>query len=85
MTQLSLIQRDWVNDSIPVVVSKLQGREWSTDDLHDLLPTPEEVNWFGLLIAKMVKRNMIQRVDSKPSRRVEANGRWIGVYVVSEL
>ncbi len=79
-TQLSLLDRAWCQQSAPVVLSAMRGKRWSADDLHGLLPEPEEKNLFGVLVAKLRCSGQIKRVGSEPSKRPEANGRHVGIY-----
>jgi hypothetical protein len=80
-TQLNLLQRDWVNDSIPVVVDFARSvPQFTSDDLHGLLPEPTEKNWFGVMLAVLKNTGRIQRVGYQPSERPEANGRPIAVW-----
>lgn len=74
-TQLSLLQRDWVNDAIPVVLEQARdGRPFTADKFHAFLPVPEHNNWFGVLIAAMKNRGLIEKVGYVPSTRKERNG-----------
>lgn len=79
-TQLSLLDRDWCSVNAPVVLAAMRGRTFCADDLHGVLPEPENLNLFGVLVAKLSSAKQIKRIGSKPSERKEANGRWVGIY-----
>lgn len=81
--QLSLLDRDWCSVNAPVVLAAMRGREFTADDLHSVLPEPENPNLFGVLVAKLSSAKQIKRIGSKPSERKEANGRWIGIYTLN--
>jgi hypothetical protein len=78
MTQLNLLDREWVNDSIPVVMTTMKGREFCADDLHSMLGEPENVNLYGILFAKL--RPMLFHVGYKKSERPERNGGLVRVW-----
>jgi hypothetical protein len=80
MTQLSLFQRTWLDDAESVVLERLRQREFSSDDVHDVVPAPDVNNWMGVLFARLRCKGLVERVGSAKSRRDEANGRWVGTY-----
>ena len=79
MIQLELadLKRDWVEESAARFPALSLPAVWSADDLHGLLPQPQERNWFGVLLASLKNRALIEKVGYKPSTRPEANGRGI--------
>lgn len=80
-TQLSLLDREWISTYAPVVLATMRG-QWTTDDLHAILPEPEQKNWLGALIATLRNQGLIEKVGYRPSKRPEANGRAICVWRV---
>lgn len=78
--QLSLLDRQWVTDNTPLALSAMAGRDWSSDDLHEVLPRPDNINLWGVIMARLSCQGDIVRVGSVKSRRKEANGRYIGLY-----
>lgn len=81
--QLSLLDREWCSINAPVVLNRFRGSRFCADDLHGVLPAPENLNLFGVLMAKLSCAKQIKRVGSQPSQREAANGRWVGVYEVA--
>lgn len=77
------LKRKWIDEAALKVAElaeagKLPEPDWSSDDLHTLLTKqPEQLNWWGCLMAKLKNEGKIIRTGSKPSSRPEANGRWI--------
>ena len=82
--QLSLLDRDWATIHAPEVVSCMRGRTFTADDLHAILPEPQERNWYGVLLARMKCLGMVERVGYTPSLRPQANGRVVGLWRVSD-
>lgn len=81
--QLSLLDRDWVNEFAPVILEAMRGREsFSSDDVHAVIVEPENRNYIGVAIAKLANEGKIRRIGSVKSKRSEANSRWVGQYVV---
>ena len=78
--QLSLLKREWADSAEPVILEKMRGTIFTTDDLHSLLPTPDHPNWFGILMASLKNKGLVERVGYQPSRRPESNGRAIAVW-----
>lgn len=79
--ELGTMKRDWVEDAAAQLVALLPGLgEFTFDDLHPILPKPENENWFGVLAAKLRNHGLIRRVGAVASRRPEANGRLISVW-----
>jgi hypothetical protein len=78
-TQLDLLKLDWCELCEPVV---LAGHfiTFTSDDLHPILPTPQHCNWFGVLMARMKNKGLVERIGYQPSRRPEANGRPIAIW-----
>lgn len=81
-TQLSLLDRDWIEHSIPEVLRLMAGRTFCADDLHGILPPPEQRNWYGALMAKLRNQGLIEKVGYQPSARRAANGRVLALWVV---
>lgn len=87
MTQLALdlsrIKRTWLDAAAPVVLDQMRGKQFCADDVHGIVPEPDNVNLFGVLMASLSSRGLITRVGSKPSQRKERNGAYVGIYEVS--
>lgn len=83
--QLDLLERDWIYDSSVLALEAMTGKEYFTsDDLHECIPAPSNLNWWGALIASMRSKGMIHRVGYGPSKRPEANGRVVALWRVKE-
>lgn len=80
--QLSLLDRDWCSLNQPLVLQAMAGKSFTADDLHSIVPEPDNPNLFGVLVAKLSSAGLIRRIGSQPSKRAAANGRWVGVYEV---
>lgn len=80
-TQLDFLQRDWCELCEPVVLGA-SFVSFTSDDLHPILPTPQHHNWFGVLMARMKNKGLVERIGYQPSKRVEANGRPIAIWRV---
>lgn len=79
--ELATLKRDWVEESATQLALLLpQLGDFSTDELHPVLPKPDHNNWYGVLMAKLKNEGLIERVNAKPSNRPEANGRLISVW-----
>ncbi len=78
--ELADLKRDWVEESTTRFPALALPAVWSTDDLHGLLPRPQEQNWFGVLMAALRNRGLIVKAGYKPSTRPEANGRVIALW-----
>lgn len=76
--QLDLLKRDWC-EQMEIIVSGIRG-EFTSDDLHPLLEKPEHQNWFGVLLARMKNKGLIQRLGYRASKRPERNGAVIAVW-----
>lgn len=81
-TQLSLLDRDWVSQNIPVLIQSLAGREFTTDDAHRVFSEPENRNLVGVMFAKLRCQGRIKRIGYRASARPEANGRVVAVWRV---
>ena len=82
-TQLDLLDREWCDRMAPVVLEKMRGREFTSDDLHGILEPPATVNLFGVLVAKL--RPHLERVGYRPSARAERNGGVLRVWRIKTL
>ena len=81
--ELSELQRDWVADAAMAFPGFFtRSQRFTTDDLHPLLPKPENHNWFGVLMAKLKNQGRIKRVSAVASTRPEANGRLLSLWEV---
>lgn len=78
--ELAELKRDWVQESSASFAALTLPAVWSADDLHGLLPEPQERNWFGVLMAALKNRGLIEKAGYKPSTRPEANGRVIALW-----
>lgn len=81
-TQLSLFDRDWINIYAPLVISAMAGREFTCDDVHEILPAPDQLNHYGALLARLRNQGLIEKIGYRPSNRSEANGRVLAVWRV---
>lgn len=80
---LTDLKREWIADSAPVVVEAMRGRgEFTTDDVHGLVPEPSEPNWTGALMALLRNTGQIERAGYRQSQRPSANGRVVAVWRV---
>ena len=82
-TQLNLLQRDWC-EQMEEHVKIIFGR-WNTftsDDLHKSIEEPHHHNWYGVLMARMKNKGLVERVGYQPSKRPEANGRPIAIWKI---
>lgn len=82
MTQLSLLDREWVRLHEGAVLEKMRSwPEWTADDLHRVIPDgPSDCNWWGCLLASLKARGKIRRVGYRPSARPERNGEVVAVW-----
>ena len=79
--ELTTLKRSWIEEAIPVVLAHAKQVSFFTaDDLHNILPTPAQRNWFGVLLAKMKNEGRIDRIGYRASTRWEANGRVVSVW-----
>lgn len=81
-TQLDLIDSDWCARMEPVVLARLKGREFTSDDLHGIVEPPANPNLFGVLMAKL--RPHLERVGFRASSRPERNGGVVRVWRIKE-
>jgi hypothetical protein len=79
-TQLDLLERDWVERMKPVVLAKMRGREFTSDDCHAVVEPPSNPNLYGVLFASI--RKHLERVGYRPSTRPERNGGVVRVWVI---
>lgn len=79
-TQLSLLDREWVHEAIPSVLAAIGPGAFTSDDLHGVVPEPDQRNYWGILFSVLHKQGYIERIGSRPSSRPEANGRWVAVW-----
>jgi hypothetical protein len=79
-TQLDLLDREWCRRMTPVVLGKMHGREFTSDDLHAVVEPPDNKNLFGVLVAKMRCAGLIQSVGFKASDRPERNGGVVRIW-----
>ncbi len=82
--QLDLLQRDWCERMEGIVLLTMRGRTFTSDDLHGVLDTPEHPNWWGVLLARMKNKGLVQRIGYQPSTRKAANGRPIALWGMLE-
>ena len=80
--ELATLKRDWIEAVLPEVRGIIASLdEFTSDDLHERSGTkPEHVNWWGVLLAKLKNEGWIERINARPSRRPEANGRLVSVW-----
>lgn len=80
--QLDLLQRDWCDNAEPIVAERMRGHQFTSDELHEIFIAPENGNWWGVLMARMKNKGMVERIGYQPSRRPEANGRPIAIWKI---
>ena len=79
--ELSVLQRDWIEDAIPVVLDHVRGlTSFTSDDLHPILPPAPHLQWYGILVAKLRNQGYLEKLGYRPSKRPECNGRPIVVW-----
>ena len=79
--ELSSVKRDWIEEATETFLAFRHSlRDFTTDDIRPLLPEPENVNWVGILMAKLKNKGLVRRVSARPSERPEANGRLVSVW-----
>lgn len=79
--ELTTLKRSWIEESKPVVIAfALKTVTFTADDLHKILPAPAQVNWFGVLLAKLKTEGYVMRLGYQTSKRREANGRVVSVW-----
>jgi hypothetical protein len=82
--ELASLKRSWIESAIPLVLEHTKDRlPFVVDSLHDVLPKPEDDHWYGILIARMKRQGLIERIGCQPSERPEANGRLISIWRVT--
>ena len=79
-TQLDLLQRDWCDNAEPLLIANMRGASFTSDDLHEQFIAPQHGNWWGVLMARMKNKGLVEKVGYRPSKRPEANGRPIAVW-----
>ena len=83
-TQLDLLKRDWCERAEIAVMQHCRAVNpiITTDAIRDygLVDEPEHPNWWGVLLARMKNKRLIERIGYQPSRRKEANGRPIALW-----
>lgn len=80
--ELSGIKRAWLDDCEPRLALILpQLGEFTSDELHRILPKPEHPNWFGVLLANLKCAGLIECVGYRSSARKERNGGVLRVWV----
>lgn len=84
MTQLSLLDRKWVQIHEGAVLEHMRGKpDWTADDVRSAIPDgPANRNWWGCLLASLKGLGLIERIGYRPSTRPEANGRVVAVWRV---
>jgi len=83
--ELSDLKIAWCSRMASRVLESMRGREFTSDDLHDLLPDqPESPNWFGVAMAQLRNSGLIERTGYKPSDRPARNGGIVSVWRVKE-
>ena len=81
-TQLDLLERDWCDRMMPVVLDTMRGREFTADDLHGVVEPPANQNLYGVLMAKL--RPRLDRVGFRASNRPARNGGVVRVWRLSQ-
>lgn len=85
MTQLSLLDREWVTRQSPTVLAQMTGKEFTTDDVHKVVSEqPDNRNLFGVLMATLRCQKKVTRVGYRQSERPEANKRVVAVWRVAD-
>lgn len=84
--ELTDIKRAWIDDCAPRLALILpQLGEFTSDDLHRILPSPEHPNWYGVLLAKLKCAGLVECVGYRPSARKERNGGVLRVWRASVI
>jgi hypothetical protein len=76
--QLDLLKRDWCDESEAVITKEIPHDQFFTsDELHVLygVTEPEHCNWWGVLLARMKRKKLIEHHGYVRSARPEANYR----------
>ncbi len=81
--QLNLfdIKNDWCNRMTPIVLASFKS-EFTTDDIHRVVEAPAHPNWFGVLVAQLKNKGLVEKVGYRTSQRKEANGRAVAAWRV---
>jgi hypothetical protein len=79
-TQLSLLDSKWLDCAVSVVLERMKGRVFTSDDLHPILPEPEQRNHYGALFTKMSKQGQIEQVGYTKATRPEAGGHVVRMW-----
>lgn len=83
--QPTLFDQGWCNAHAQTVLDRMRDKwEWTADDLHGIIPEPENPNLYGALVQKLCKSGKIKQVGFKKSTRPAANGRWVQIWTVKE-
>lgn len=81
--ELTTIKRQWIDDAASqFALIKSRLGQFDFDEMHKLLPEPEQPCWWGIFSAQLAKAGIIRRVGARASKRPEANGRLISVWEV---
>ena len=81
-TQLDLLEREWCEQAEPIVLRMMRGSSFTTDDIRQYLTEPSNHNNFGVLMARMKNKGLIERIGYVTSRRPQANGRPVACWRV---
>ena len=79
--QLCDLKRNWISEAYSAIAPDALG-EFTSDDLHRLLPVPAQPNWMGALLAKLRCAGRFVEVGRRKSERPEANGRKVTIWKV---
>ena len=66
----------------PLVLERMAGKEFTSDETHLIVEPPAHENWHGVLFAQL-KKHLI-KVGYRPSARKERNGGLVAVWRIAE-
>lgn len=80
LLNLSPGAQDWIESAAPLVVARMQGREFTVDDVHGLFFEPGHANWWGCLFSKLQAEGHLEHIGYRKSTRPSANRRVVSVW-----
>jgi hypothetical protein len=80
--ELSTIKRAWLDDATMRFKTLCLPETWTSDELHKMLPMPDSVAWWGILLAKLKNCGVVECVGYRPSARKERNGGVVRVWAL---
>lgn len=80
---LDSLRREWIDHAASQILHLFRGKEFSSDDVHEIIGDPPERNWMGACIAQLRNKGKITHIRYKTSARREANCRPVSVWRVA--